>query len=84
MVIAYMSKALGKHELSYCVTRKELLAVVTALRNFHPYLYGQEILLRTHNAAVSWMRNLETLTDKCFNLKLRFIINNHRFVVFNP
>ena len=36
VVIAYMSKALGKHEVSYCVTRKELLAVVTALRNFHP------------------------------------------------
>ena len=64
VVIAYMSKALGKHEVSYCVTRKELLAVVTALRNFHPYLYGQEILLRTDNAAVSWMRNLKTPTGQ--------------------
>ena len=64
MVIAYMSKALGKHEVSFCITRKELLAVVTALRNFHPYLYGQEILLRTDNAAVSWMRNLKTPTGQ--------------------
>lgn len=63
-VIAYMSKAMNTHEQSYCVTRKELLAVVTALRKFHTYLYGQEILLRTDNAAVSWMRNLKTPTGQ--------------------
>ena len=34
-VIAYMSKSLNKHECSYCTTRKELLAVVYALRHFH-------------------------------------------------
>jgi len=58
-VIAYMSKALNKHEESYCTTRKELLAVVVALKNFHPYLYGQKIHLRTDNAAVSWLRSLK-------------------------
>jgi len=58
-VIAYMSKALNQHEQMYCVTRKELLAVVCALRNFHSYLYGQEVLLRTDNAAVSWIKNLK-------------------------
>jgi hypothetical protein len=63
-VVAYMSKALGKHEKLYCVTRKELLAVITALKHFHPYLYGQEILLRTDNAAVSWMRNLKNPTGQ--------------------
>ena len=56
VVIACMSKTKNKHEQSYCVTKKELLA----LRNFHSYLYGQEILLRTDNAAVSWMRSLKT------------------------
>ena len=30
VVIVHMSKALGKHEVSYCVKRKELLAVGTA------------------------------------------------------
>lgn len=64
VVISYMSKSLNKHEQSYCVTRKELLAVVMALRNFHSYVYGQEILLRTDNAAVSWMRSLKTPTGQ--------------------
>lgn len=36
-VIAYMSKAVNKHERQYCVTRKELLAVVKALKAFHSY-----------------------------------------------
>lgn len=52
-VIAYMSKTMNKHEQQYCVTRKELLAVVVALKTFHSYLYGQKVLLRTDNAAIS-------------------------------
>lgn len=61
-VIAYMSKAMNQHEQLYCITRKELLAVVTALKHFHCYLYGQEVLLRTDNSAVSWLRNLKAPT----------------------
>ena len=38
-VICYMSKAMSKEEEKYCVTRKELLAVVTAVKFFHPYFY---------------------------------------------
>lgn len=51
-VIAYMSKAVNKHERQYCVTRKELLAVVKALKAFHSYLYGQKVLLSTDNASI--------------------------------
>ena len=63
-VIAYMSNTLNRHEVSYCVTRKELLAVVRALRCFHSYLYRQHVLLRTDNAAVSWMRSLKQPTGQ--------------------
>jgi hypothetical protein len=64
VVIAYFSKSLNTHEKSYCVTRKELLAVVNALKAFHSYLYGQQVLLRTDNAAVSWMKNLKRPTGQ--------------------
>ncbi|CAG2230291.1 unnamed protein product [Mytilus edulis] len=63
-VIAYMSKALNKHEISYCTTRKELLAVIIALKNFHPYVYGRPVLLRTDNAAVSWLQSLKDPTGQ--------------------
>lgn len=35
------------------------MAVVVALKNFPPYLYGQKIHIRTDNAAVSWLRSLK-------------------------
>ncbi|MCG7877685.1 MAG: RNase H-like domain-containing protein [Candidatus Thiodiazotropha endolucinida] len=63
-VIAYMSKAINKHEQLYCTTRKELLAVIYALRSFHSYLYGQPVLLRTDNSAVSWLRQLKNPTGQ--------------------
>jgi hypothetical protein len=63
-VIAYMSNALNKHETSYCTTRTELLAVIVAVKNFHPYIYGQNVLLRTDNSTVSWMRSLKNPTGQ--------------------
>ena len=41
-VIEYYSRALSKSERNYCATRKELLAVVQAVKHFHPYLYGRQ------------------------------------------
>ena len=63
-VIAYMSRAINKLEQLYCPTRKELLAVIYALRSFHSYLYGQYVLLRTDNSAVSWLRQLKNPTGQ--------------------
>ena len=54
-VIAYVSKSLEGSEQRYCTTRKELLAVVRALKHFKCYLYGQKITVRTDNSAVSWL-----------------------------
>ncbi|CAC5404170.1 unnamed protein product [Mytilus coruscus] len=59
-----MSKALNKHETSYCTTQKDLLAVIIALKNFHPYVYGRPVLLRTDNAAVSWLQSLKDPTGQ--------------------
>jgi len=42
-VIAYFSQALSSQERHYCVTRRELLAVVKAIKHFHAYLYGKEV-----------------------------------------
>ena len=58
-VVAYASKILNSHERRYCTTRKEMLAVVTALRKFKTYLWGRPILLRTDNAAVNYMLHIK-------------------------
>ncbi|GFR18545.1 retrovirus-related Pol polyprotein from transposon 17.6 [Trichonephila clavata] len=58
-VIAYWSKCLSKPERNYCVTRKELLAIVKAVENFHSYLYGRKFLLRTDHASLAWLLNFK-------------------------
>lgn len=54
-VIGYFSKTLSKPERNYCVTRKELLAVVKSAEHFYKYLYGRKFLLRTDHAALQWL-----------------------------
>ncbi|CAF4895233.1 unnamed protein product [Pieris macdunnoughi] len=54
-VIAYFSKSLSKPERNYCVTRRELLAVVKTLQHFSKYLLGRKFRLRTDHAALKWL-----------------------------
>ena len=56
-VVAYYSRSLTKEERNYCVTRKELLAVVAAVRHFHHYLYGRRFLIRSDHGALQWLLN---------------------------
>ncbi|GBO06902.1 Transposon Ty3-G Gag-Pol polyprotein [Araneus ventricosus] len=56
-VIAYFSKSLGKPERNYCVTRKELLAIVKSIEHFYHYLYGRKFLLRTDHASLRCLLN---------------------------
>ena len=58
-VLAYASRKLSKAERNYCVTRRELLAVVVYLKNFRQYLYGRKVTLRTDHAALRWLLNFK-------------------------
>ena len=50
---------LTKPEQNYCVTRKELLAVVTFVTQFHTYLPGHTFTLFTdHGLALTWLYNM--------------------------
>jgi len=51
-VIAYFSRVLSKTGRNYCITRRELLAMVHSIKHFHHYLYGQHFLIRTDHASL--------------------------------
>ena len=58
-VISYGSRLLTKPERRYCVTRRELLAVVTFTRQYRSYLAGQRFTLRTDHDSLTWLRNFK-------------------------
>lgn len=58
-VISYYSKTFSKCERNYCVTRKELLAIVNAIKNFHHYLYGRPFVVRTDHGSLRWLINFK-------------------------
>ena len=58
-VIAYFSRKFSKQEKNYCVTRRELLAVVASLKQYRPYLYGRKVIVRTDHASLRWLLNFK-------------------------
>ena len=58
-VLAYASRKLSKPERNYCVTRRELLAVVVYLKHFKQYLYGRKVTVRTDHSALRWILNFK-------------------------
>jgi len=58
-VIAHASRALDKREKNYCVTRRELLAIVHFLKYFKQHLLGKHFKIRTDHAALAWLRKTQ-------------------------
>ena len=56
-VIAYASRTLDKREMNYCITRKELLAIVFSLKYFKQYLMGRHFKIRTDHAPLTRLRH---------------------------
>ena len=58
-VIAYASKTLNRAQRNYCVTKRELLAVVSFVKQFKHFLYGTSFLVQTDHASLIWLRNFK-------------------------
>ncbi|CAC5415225.1 unnamed protein product [Mytilus coruscus] len=58
-VVAYYSKSFSKPEKNYCVTRRELLAIINAIKHFHHYIYGVHFCVRTDHGGWTWITNFK-------------------------
>ena len=54
-VICYRSYVLTPAQRRYCVTKRELLAVVRFTRQYRHYLLGRKFLLRTDHNSLTWL-----------------------------
>ena len=58
-MLGYGSRTLSKAEHNYCVTRKELLAMVYFVEHFRPYLLGRKFTLCTDHGALKWLQSFQ-------------------------
>ena len=58
-VAAYASKTLNKSQRNYCTTNKELLAVVTFVKQFRHYLLWRKFKIRTDHSSLCWLMNFK-------------------------
>ena len=81
-VISFASRRLGPSQERYCVTRRELLAVVSFCNQFKHYLLGRHFLIRTDHSSLAWLfrfkspqgqlaRWLEELSQYSFTIEHR-------------
>ncbi|BHF70141.1 hypothetical protein SprV_0301319100 [Sparganum proliferum] len=57
--ICFASKTLSKPERNYCTYRRELLALITFIKQFKPFLVGKHFIVRTDHKALQWLQNMK-------------------------
>ena len=82
VVIAFASRRLSPAQRNYCITRRELFAVVSFVKYFRHYILGRTFTVRTDHAALRWLKSvpepigqqarwLEQLEEYNFNIEHR-------------
>ncbi|CAC5408206.1 unnamed protein product [Mytilus coruscus] len=55
----FLQKPTDLSQRGYCTTYRELLAVVTFVKQFRFYLSGRHFLLRTDHSSLTWLKNFK-------------------------
>ncbi|EIE79421.1 hypothetical protein RO3G_04126 [Rhizopus delemar RA 99-880] len=85
--IGFMARSLSTSEKNYSTTKRELLAVIFALKKFHPFLWGNPFTLYTDHKALTYLHTqpvanamminwLDTILDYNFKIIHRPGIQN--------
>ena len=80
-VICYFSKKLTPTQRNYCATDLELLACITAMEQFRPYLYGRKFKLITDHRPILYLQNMKNLNARHFRYILK--LQEFRFEIIH-
>ena len=58
--VLFMSKALKKGQRNYSATKRELLAIIYALKRWEPFLAGTKFSVKTDHKALSFLHNMKS------------------------
>ncbi|BHF69465.1 hypothetical protein SprV_0301251000 [Sparganum proliferum] len=62
--ICFASNTLTKAQRNYCTFRRELLAIITFVRQFKHLLIGRRFILRTDHKALQWLQSIKDPMDQ--------------------
>lgn len=71
VVIAFCSRSMSKAERNYCVTQRELLALLFCIEKFRPYVEGVHFRVITDHYSLLWLNKLKEPTGKLARWALR-------------
>ena len=69
--VAYASRTLSYTESRYSTIERELLAVISAMKHFKPYLYGQKLVIYTDHRPLAWLYSVKEPNSKLIRWRLR-------------
>src|SRR5271156_4614008 len=83
-VIAYYSRILAPAETRYSATEREALAAKESLVKFQPFIEGEQILLVTDHAALTWAKTYENANRWLASWGLVFAAYPSLKIVYRP
>lgn len=79
--IAYVSRTLQPTETRYSTTEKEMLAIFWSIKQYRPYLYGNEFIVISDHKPLQWIFKTKDSTNRLFRWRLQ--LAEYDFIVLH-
>ena len=79
--VAYGGRALRGSELAWTITEKECLAVVEAIKVYHPYLANTHFDIYTDHIALKWLQSVKQMTGRLARWSL--LLQGYDFTIYH-